>query len=211
MENVKGLLSSAVDGERVFEQVLADLSKVGNGSYKFVPLTPRSDQTFFGSISHPPAFDFVVRAEDHGIPQSRHRVIIVGIRADIAEGLEESQIGAALLPRSEVPVRVRDVLKGMPKLRSGLSGGDDSEEIWRSRTARIMRDVSKAAVGLSNEAKIAFRDLGTSVAVGLSVAARVYRRSGGPYAGVPASCPDDLKQWLVDPRLIRCKMRILPD
>jgi DNA (cytosine-5)-methyltransferase 1 len=202
MENVKGLLSSSVDGERVFDQVLEDLSKVGGGSYRLVPLAPRSGQSFFGQI-HPPAFDFVVRAEDHGIPQSRHRVIIVGIRADIAAGLDASQISAALLPESQSPVMVRDVLKGMPKLRSGLSNGDDSEEAWQSKTSRIMRDVSKAAIGLSDEDNRAFRELGQSAAVRLVTATRIHRRMGGPYADVPASCPNDLKQWLVDLKLKR--------
>ncbi|MGL3211639.1 DNA cytosine methyltransferase [Bradyrhizobium sp. BR 1433] len=42
MENVKGLLSSSVNGERVFDQVLDDLSSVGGGSYRLIPLTPRS-------------------------------------------------------------------------------------------------------------------------------------------------------------------------
>jgi DNA (cytosine-5)-methyltransferase 1 len=200
MENVKGLLSSSVDGERVFDQVLDDLSKVGNGSYRLVPLAPRSGQSFFGQMLHPPAFDFVVRAEDHGIPQSRHRVIIVGIRADIAAGLADARIGAALLPQSP-PVMVRDVLKGMPKLRSGLSDGDDSEESWRSKTARIMSEVSKAASGLSASDKRAFRDLGLGIALGLSVATRVRRRKGGNYADLPASCPDELKRWLIDRQL----------
>ena len=149
MENVKGLLSSSIDGERVFDQVLDDLSKVGDGSYRFVPLAPRSGQSFFDQMVHPPAFDFVVRAEDHGIPQSRHRVIIVGIRADIAAGLSETQINAALAPAIRTLVTVRDVLQGMPKLRSGLSNGDDSEETWQSEASRIMRSVSKAAIGLS--------------------------------------------------------------
>jgi DNA (cytosine-5)-methyltransferase 1 len=112
MENVKGLLSSSVDGELIFDQVLDDLSKVGNRAYRLVPLAPRSGQSLFGRMVHPPAFDFVVRAEDHGIPQSRHRVIIVGIRADIAAGLDDGQINAALLPESQFPVMVRDVLKG---------------------------------------------------------------------------------------------------
>jgi DNA (cytosine-5)-methyltransferase 1 len=203
MENVKGLLSSSVDGELVFDQVLDDLSKVGNGSYRLVPLAPRSGQSFFRQLGHPPAFDFVVRAENHGIPQSRHRVIIVGIRADIAERLDEKQISAALLPQSEIPVMVRDVLTGMPKLRSGLSNGNDSEETWRRETSQIMRIVSKLAIGLSDEDKRSFRNLGESVAVGLSGATRIRRRLGGPYAGVPGSCPRDLKQWLVDLKLKR--------
>jgi DNA (cytosine-5)-methyltransferase 1 len=201
MENVKGLLSSSVDGERVFDQVLKDLSKVGNGSYRLVPLAPRSGQSFFDQMIRPPAFDFVVKAEGHGIPQTRHRVIIVGIRADIAAGLDDTQISAALLPQPQSLVMVRDVLKGMPKLRSGLSDGGDSEEAWQSKTARIMSDVSKAAIGLSANDKKAFRELGLAIALGLSVATRVRRRKGGPYADVPASCPNDLKRWLVDPQL----------
>jgi DNA (cytosine-5)-methyltransferase 1 len=174
MENVKGLLSSSVDGQRVFDQVLDDLSKVGNGSYRLISLAPRSGQSFFKKMVHPPAFDFVVRAEDHGIPQSRHRVIIVGIRADVAAGLDESQIRAALLPQAQLSVMVRDVLNGMPKLRSGLSNGNDSEETWQAETSRIMRDVSKAAVRLCDDDKRAFRSLGESVALGLSAASCQY-------------------------------------
>jgi DNA (cytosine-5)-methyltransferase 1 len=203
MENVKGLLSSSVDGELIFDQVLDDLSRVGNGSYRLVPLAPRSGQSFFGQMVHPPAFDFVVRAEDHGIPQSRHRVIIVGIRADIAVGLDDSQINAALLAQSASPVMVRDVLKGMPKLRSGLSSGNDSEETWQSETSRIMRSVLKAPLELSDEHKKAFKKFGESVAIRLSAATSVHRRIGGAYADVSASCPNDLKQWLVDRRLKR--------
>jgi DNA (cytosine-5)-methyltransferase 1 len=203
MENVKGLLSSSVDGERVFDQVLKDLRKVGDVPYRLIPLAPRSGQSFFEQMVHPPAFDFVVRAEDHGIPQSRHRVIIVGIRADIAAELNDNQISAALLPQLEFPVAVRDVLKGMPKLRSGLSKGNDSEEAWRSETSRIMRSVSRAAIGLSADDKKAFKDFGESVALGLSMTTKVHRRIGGPYADLPASCPNDLKQWLTDLNLKR--------
>ena len=54
MENVKGLLSSSVDGELVVDRVLDDLSKVGNGAYRLVPLAPRSGQSFLGQMRHPP-------------------------------------------------------------------------------------------------------------------------------------------------------------
>src|SRR5579871_5422677 len=124
MENVKGILSSSVDGERVFDKVLDDLSRVGDGAYRLVPLAPRSGEVLFEGLGHPPASDFVVRAEDHGIPQCRHRVIIVGIRDDIAE-LVEDDLDEALLPKSEAKVAVQDVLRGMPKLRSGLSRDED--------------------------------------------------------------------------------------
>lgn len=112
MENVKGLLSSSIDGERIFDQVLDDLRSVGSGAYRLIPLSPRSGQSTFANITHPPASDFVVRAEDHGIPQSRHRVIVVGIRADVTTGVDGSRIGPELLPRSKTMVKVQDVLKG---------------------------------------------------------------------------------------------------
>ena len=203
MENVKGLLSSSVDGASVFDQVLEDLSKVGNGSYRLVPLAPRSGQTLFGRMVHPPAVDFVVRSEDHGIPQSRHRVIIVGIRDDIAASLDNGEIAAALLPRSKSPVMVRDVIKGMPRLRSGLSTGGDSEERWQSETSRVMRSVSRAAGRVSLEHRKDFKERGQGIAVGASIATRVRRRFGGPYAEVPGSSPDDLRQWLIDRKLKR--------
>jgi len=199
MENVKGLLSSTVDGERIFDKVLDDLSKVGDGTYRLVPLAPRSGQSFFEGVGHPPASDFIVRAEDHGIPQSRHRVIIVGIREDFAAGLHESKLGGPLLPGSDFRVTVQDVLKGMPKLRSGLSDRDDSEGAWRTETSRLMRHVTKiAARRAEDDDEESFREIGQKFAADLSGAARVYKRSGGAYADVPATCPKELTQWLVD-------------
>ena len=185
MENVKGLLSSSVDGERVFDRVIDDLRRVGGGSYRLVPLAPRSGQSFFEQMIPPPAFDFVVRAEDHGVPQCRHRVIIVGIRADIAAALDDDQITAVLLPKFKVPVLVRDVLKSMPKLRSGLSGRGDDEKAWRSETSRVMRSVSKVITELSDEEEKEFRGLGERVAREQS-SAKPLPRMGGSYAPVPA-------------------------
>jgi len=201
MENVKGLLSSSIDGQRIFDQVLDDLSNVGNGVYQLVPLAPRSNPSLLGRLVHPPAVDFVVRAEDHGIPQSRHRVFVVGLRADVAAGLQGDIGTSPLLPRSEIPVAVRDVLKGMPKLRSGLSNGDDSQDKWRSDVSRVMRDVARCQNDLSREEKKIFREFGESIAFAVARSSRRQQRGGGIYASPPASCPNDLRKWLYDPRL----------
>lgn len=202
MENVKGFLSSSVNGERVFDQVLEDLSLVGAGSYKLIPLTPRSGQVFFSGIGHPPAYDFIVRAEDHGVPQSRHRVIIVGIRADIARDLD-GLVEAALIPKADRTVTVQDVLKGMPRLRSGLSTGEDDGDTWRAEASQIMRQVAKMPTGLPAREDEAFGKRAGRIAVALAKASRTKRRSGGNYSGVGARCPADLKRWLVDARLKR--------
>jgi DNA (cytosine-5)-methyltransferase 1 len=202
MENVKGLLSSSVDGERVFDQVLDDLGRVANGAYRLVPLAPRSGEVLLEGVGHPLATDFVVRAEDHGIPQCRHRVIIVGIRDDIAGRLEDD-LDEVLLSKSEAKVTVQDVLRGMPKLRSGLSRVGDDEQNWKSEASRVMRQVADVAVRLDVGKAKAFRKLGTKIGAALARTGRSYSRSGGGYVSVGARCPRGLKRWLVDTRLKR--------
>lgn len=203
MENVKGMLSSSVDGARVFEQVLDDLGEVGDRAYRLAPLCPRPRTVMDLGLFHPPASDFIVRAEDHGIPQARHRVIIVGIRTDISASLSKGFLDAGLLTPLAEAVSVKDVIAPMPKLRSGLSGGEDSEENWRLEVSRLMRDVSDAGAELPRDRSATFRRFGRKIAAGLSSTRRVRRRIGGSYAAVGPACPDDLKSWLVDKRLTR--------
>ncbi len=113
MENVKGMLSSTVDGERIFDRVLDDLCSVGNKAYVLVPLQPRSGLTAYIGKSHPPVTDFVVRAEELGIPQARHRVIVVGVRRDLIETVDLPSIYAGLLSASDDRTKVADVLGGL--------------------------------------------------------------------------------------------------
>jgi site-specific DNA-cytosine methylase len=87
MENVKGMLSSTIDGQaRIIDRVLADLQgeRPGAKRYRLVALTPRDgrEQELIAKSLDPG--DFVVRAEKLGIPQSRHRVIIVGSPVGVA-------------------------------------------------------------------------------------------------------------------------------
>jgi site-specific DNA-cytosine methylase len=73
MENVKGMLSAKIDGRRVFDMILEDLRSIGGSTddqYDLVPLSP-------ASLLADNASDFLVQAEDHGVPQRRHRIIIV--------------------------------------------------------------------------------------------------------------------------------------
>jgi DNA (cytosine-5)-methyltransferase 1 len=77
MENVKGMLSSSVDGEnRIFDQVLRDLrgDREGGRKYRLIALDPRSRQQLDLGRFEPRASDFIVRAEDFGVPQARHRI-----------------------------------------------------------------------------------------------------------------------------------------
>ncbi|MTI01650.1 DNA cytosine methyltransferase [Roseibium sp. RKSG952] len=123
MENVKGMLSSKVDGGGIFSRVLDDLEAAGDG-YLLLPLSKTTPK----DGTRAPAKDFLVRAEDHGVPQARHRVIVFGIRKDIAAGLHLEE---PLLGQLQTPVSVEQAIGDIPSLRSGLSKGD-TVEAWQN-------------------------------------------------------------------------------
>lgn len=66
---------------------------------------------------------FVIKAEEHGIPQARHRVILTGVRDDIGLGTP-GQIA------KDDEVTVERVIGLLPKLRSRLTRETDSNASW---------------------------------------------------------------------------------
>jgi DNA (cytosine-5)-methyltransferase 1 len=83
MENVKGLLSAKVGGEPIIGRIVSDLSNPrsalennNNGlHYRLYSLT--DGQSPEGEID---PRQFLVKSENYGVPQARHRMFIVGIR-----------------------------------------------------------------------------------------------------------------------------------
>ncbi|MGE4307295.1 MAG: DNA cytosine methyltransferase [Novosphingobium sp.] len=137
MENVKGMASAKVDGANIVDLILADLRAAGGvtDSYTLIPIVADARGVLPG---------FLIRSENFGIPQCRHRVILLGIRKDIADRLPISMIEDAVLQPTEVSTTVADVLEGMPRLRSGLSRGHDSEAAWRVSVAQALRKAAAA-------------------------------------------------------------------
>lgn len=77
MENVKGLLSSQHSGNPMFDRIIADLSMPAEGlEYEIRSFVKAGN----GDSLEP--VDYVIPAERYGIPQSRHRVILLGVRKD---------------------------------------------------------------------------------------------------------------------------------
>ena len=74
MENVKGLNTAKVAGKPILPAILNDLRVAGSIGYELHSL---------GAGSPHLADDFLIKAEKHGVPQTRHRVIIVGVRRDL--------------------------------------------------------------------------------------------------------------------------------
>lgn len=139
MENVKGLLSAVVPKkeEKMFDQIRRDLTAPG---YKIYSLsTAPASFTTKGKPKYSFTSDFLIRSEEYGLPQARHRVILLGIRSDVK--LDSFDI----LGKSRNPVSVRQAISDLPRLRSKISK-DDSFKDWRAilkslANKRIPKDI----------------------------------------------------------------------
>lgn len=162
MENVKGILSSKIEGEKIFHGILKDLCDPGeaigdptvNLGYKIYSLV---NKTFFEKgmdVNSIDPRDFIIRSEEYGIPQARHRVILLGVRTDLATTARIDQLE---------PISgyfVEHALAGIPALRSRLSKQKDSSEIWLSTVKNHFHELAKDAKSkrngdLSNELLVA--------------------------------------------------------
>lgn len=201
MENVKGMLSSLVDGEKIFDKVLSDLGAACGGDYQLVTLAPRVHTGADLNGRCPAPAEFIVCAENYGLPQARHRVIVVGIRKDFAECLSAAEVKKGLLGPSTARATLRDVLHGMPKLRSGISGLPDSAETWRNEVVRAIETVAKLDISLPEQQAEDFRALAHSLRSRITGAKSALPRSGAGSVSIRSKCPDELRDWLLDPML----------
>lgn len=145
MENVRGILSSKVNGKRVFPMILSDLvspheaMKFGGGrKYHIYSLV---GDAHFKSGDDPDAVDgreFLIKSEQYGVPQRRHRVILLGVREDIVV----SGVKPGVLFSSK-EVSAGQVLAGLPELRSRLSKGGDSDSRWVKTVERCEANLMK--------------------------------------------------------------------
>lgn len=136
MENVKGILSAKVNSELIFPKIRDDLRcpalavKSGNRQvkYELFPLAhPLPGHATGEKIQDG---DFLIKAEQFGIPQARHRVIILGVQ----EGLLKTKDQRALLSKwkTDSYVLPEQVLDDLPPLRSGLTNRKpNSFDTWR--------------------------------------------------------------------------------
>lgn len=143
MENVKGILTSQVAGARIFPSIKADLKNPckavqGNQAkgkqykiYSFVAEPDEWDESGNGYINDS---DYIIKAENFGIPQARHRVILLGVCTDIDR--------SPSLVATQDPVHIESVLAGIPPLRSKLSKMADSPEAWED----VIKDQARSII-----------------------------------------------------------------
>lgn len=137
-ENVKGLLSSKHEGSRMVSRILDDLAEPGKAvggthnqglKYRLYPLGRQQPPLPWMGEKTPDGEDYLLQAEHYGIPQNRHRIFIVGVRADVA--------GRPDILAYQPAVAVSSVLADLPALRSSLSREKDSLARWRESIAAV--------------------------------------------------------------------------
>jgi DNA (cytosine-5)-methyltransferase 1 len=148
MENVKGILSSRMNGSNIFDQIRKDLERpltvfpelfAGKElEYQLFPVVDYTDQESFAG-NQTEAADFVVRCEEHGIPQCRHRVILLGI--------DKTLVNAGWMPgrlrNLAIRVTVQQAIGGLPRTRSLLSREKDTADAWHAAVEETLDQIGK--------------------------------------------------------------------
>lgn len=163
MENVKGILSAKLRGERIFPLILRDLRKPWQAAhgYELGAGFPQHSYRILSFVtgSEPEAdADYMIRSERYGVPQARHRVILLGVREDVAQ---RCRTPVRCLRPCDAERTISDVIMDLPPLRAGVSSrqprtrspaGDlppstmhfsrdpDSLDTWKG----VFRDIEKA-------------------------------------------------------------------
>ena len=213
MENVKGMLSAKVNGELIFNSIRQDLADPYKATkvepdigrkrhrYNIFSFSPKTGSLDWMNEDEGPLdpHDFIIRTENHGIPQARHRVILLGVREDISPETGKTPL---LKPSNENPT-VQQAISDLPQLRSRLSKGKDTTENWREAIQNLnnstlnklindpltSRDICK---NLSQRIKnIQYSPGSTGADKGLLKESTVF----------DTLLPKSLKTWYRDPRL----------
>lgn len=206
MENVPGVLNSKVGGERMWEKILEDLADPVSalsmleydGEYEgyrlYSLVTPDRGIDFWRRPTLQPD-EFIVHCEDYGIPQARHRIFVLGIRSDLFDsGVEPRQ-----LQQNPSTVPCSAVIDDLPRLRSGLTKTDNSDENW----LRIMRELVDAQWWKSSG------DHTAALSEAKKILGRKLKRPEGGLGGQfvegdgvgMGNMPEHLESWLIDSKL----------
>ncbi|MDE0280230.1 MAG: DNA cytosine methyltransferase [Gammaproteobacteria bacterium] len=198
MENVRGILSAKHDGRSVFSDVMDSLAQAGGKDrYHLFSLTSPFAGRSWGDGLSPK--DFLVRAEEHGIPQTRHRVFVICIRCDIASTLPNDLL-PTLYP-SNASASVHDIIGAMPMLRSRLSR-DDDDTSWQRVLNKAYNLALRHMPVMPSDMEQKFR-LALDRALGSTIGTTLPFREAQGETSFPKTCPSVLRDWIFDPNLTR--------
>lgn len=202
MENVKGILSAKLDGKTIFPQLIDDLknpskalNKRTKAKYRIYSLVEEANR--FDSEGNP-VFNpqaFTIKAELYNVPQTRHRVILLGIRTDI----DITQPPTLPISSNEIPIQA--VIDKLPPLRSGLSKNkSENSSTW-------VEQVKLAGKELITQLKATGSNkYSSSIAMHLKNLQADLTRGDVRFVkssnkGFHSSCPKALRDWYYDKNL----------
>jgi DNA (cytosine-5)-methyltransferase 1 len=194
MENVRGILSAKIDDEKIFPTILNDLRNPGKATknkkvpnYRIfslvVPATDSKNPIYENSS------DFLIKSENYGVPQARHRVILLGIRSDIK--LQPDILNLAIVNN----ITVKSMISDLPKVRSGLSREkEDSLQNWKEI-------INKNGTLLSKYLKSEYQDQSIPLLKALPGLSRGESYMKMEQYGPDPAMPIELQNWLFDYKL----------
>lgn len=210
MENVKGLLSSEVDGLKIFDLIKEDLSNPNtvfpdfeSPRYKIYSLTTKPSSHEEGKPIYSSRYDFLIKSEKFGIPQKRHRVILLGIREDLEHPDKYLM---------EVPeISLQSIIDQMPAIRSGINrifkAYNFKESYANGSPKRLYTNLEDTDVlwkDVINQQINKLRKWGELPLNGLSEGAISFENGiGGEFLECDNTIREDhpLRTWYIDPKL----------
>ncbi|MEP4532215.1 MAG: DNA (cytosine-5-)-methyltransferase [Cyclobacteriaceae bacterium] len=211
MENVKGLLSSEVDGIKMFNLIREDLSNPNSvypdfesPKYKVYSFTTPPESFENGKPVYNSGTDFLIRSEKYGIPQMRHRVILLGIREDLDHPKKYL--------KTKDPVTLKAIIGQLPKIRSGINRQfndyDPSEQYANGKPKRLYTNlidsnelwqavVKKQVQKLKTWGDLPLNGLDKSTL-------KIENGIGSEFVQCASTIdegPSELRKWFLDPKL----------
>lgn len=199
MENVKGILTSRVGGEKIFPTILKDLAnpkaatsnsnRRGGKTYRIYSLVCPPDSDDLLQVNYANDSDYVIRAENFGVPQARHRVILLGVSSELQRE-----------PRLLEPlksVNIEQVLTGLPPLRSRLSKQADSPKLWKTAVERQANRIRPQLASSRLHDVIGAMDMAVSKLYSDAPSRSTHYSNS---EGVSRRLPDGLREWLIRDR-----------
>lgn len=200
MENVKGLLSAKLGKRSILNRILNDLKDPSkhftdskSAKYKVYSLVSSNVRV---------NKDYLIKSELYGIPQKRHRVILLGIREDL-------NIKSKDFNRLQIKdqVSLESVIGNLPKIRSGLNRKFISSSIINKKKKRIYQSLTDSPASWEKFINLFKNDVltwnGLNKYADKSPITSPLINTGSEYLNVKSEFPINhpLKSWYSDSQL----------
>lgn len=198
LENVKGLLTSVVSSGKIADKIFEDLRNPCLSIDGASKQRRKKGYRLFSLVQEPRGFDifqhpklspedYIVRCEKYGIPQARHRIIIIGIRDDIDEQPE-------ILKEEPNNLSTEKIIGDLPKIRSGLSKQTDSTDAW-VQAIKLIEDNKILEDPVTTDA------VKKEILIQVSKLANKLTRGGEAIGSKTSPESEALKDWFYDAQL----------